>query len=324
MKDYFASFTYTNGVAFPGTEGINSSGPGTKDGTELVKIFVDDLWGHNQDLMNEAGLTPNGNSEAVGASQRTEAMKILFLPENMISGLVPSNNVTDSDHDIDISTGRAMDSTNAYVMRLTSGLTKQIDASWAAGTNAGGLFTGTVAIDTTYHIFLIRKDSDGSIDAGFDVSVTAANIPGGYTAYRRIGSIMTDGSANILAFHVTEISGGGLDIDWDIPSSDSTGNTPLVRTLVTLQVPVDVGHIAKNAIRVFGNSSVGYYWFKPTALADTTPSAADFDLFTRSPSETGGEISKEIKTDSSAQIAMRGTLSTGYDILTKGYIDSRR
>ena len=111
------------------------------------------------------------------------------------------SNGTDSDHDIDIATGICRDTDDNYFMELTSELTKQLDATWAAGDDAGGLFSGSIAVDTWYHVFIIRNDSTGAIDGGFDTSVSAANIPSGYTAYRRIGSVLTDGSSNIIAFH---------------------------------------------------------------------------------------------------------------------------
>ena len=116
-----------------------------------------------------------------------------------IDGLTLSN-AADADHDITIAAGVARDSTDAYTLALAAALTKQIDSGWAAGSAAGGLFSGSVGNSTWYHVFLIRNDSDGTIDAGFDTSVTAANRPAGYTAYRRIGSVLTNGSANILGF----------------------------------------------------------------------------------------------------------------------------
>lgn len=126
--------------------------------------------------------------------------EVLALAKSHMPGLMLSNNATDADHDIDIATGEAVDSTASYLLKLTTGLTKQIDAVWAAGTNVGGLFSGAVAADTWYYVFLIRKDSDGSLDAGFDTDISAANIPAGYTAYRRIGAVLTDSAANIWPF----------------------------------------------------------------------------------------------------------------------------
>ena len=62
------------------------------------------------------------------------------LPRGHLSGLELSNG-TDADHDINISAGecRGIDDDEDIVL---SAFTKQIDASWAAGTNAGGLASG--------------------------------------------------------------------------------------------------------------------------------------------------------------------------------------
>jgi len=116
---------------------------------------------------------------------------------NYISGLNITNNGSDLNNDIDIDVGVAQDSTNTYTMYLNSLLTKQLDAAWVAGTNQGGLFSGSKAATTIYYIHLIRKDSDGSIDVGFDTSITAANKPAGYSNYRCIGSFITNASSNI-------------------------------------------------------------------------------------------------------------------------------
>lgn len=131
-----------------------------------------------------------------------DAVRTLLGVDIIDKSLYPTiaNDVTDSDHDIVFGTGKIPDSLGAEIINLTSSLTKQIDAAWAAGSAAGGLFSGTVAADTDYACFLIVKDSDGSIDAGFDTSPTAANIPSGYTAYRRVGWVVTDASSNIIGF----------------------------------------------------------------------------------------------------------------------------
>ena len=75
MIIYDASFVNTNGLAFPNTLTINATGPATSDGTEMVKLFGDDLWGRFQAILDYAGLTPNGVSEGPGVSQHIEALK---------------------------------------------------------------------------------------------------------------------------------------------------------------------------------------------------------------------------------------------------------
>lgn len=109
-------------------------------------------------------------------------------------------NSADNEHDIDFSAGRIPSSDGSTVIEMDTALTKQLDSLWVAGDGVGGLFSGAIAADTAYGCFLIKKDSDGSIDCGFDIDKNAANIPVGYTAFRRIGWVVTDSSANIIKF----------------------------------------------------------------------------------------------------------------------------
>ncbi len=78
MIDYLASFANTNGVAFPDTESINVTAPGAGDGTEFVKLMVDDIWGRAQALMDYAGLVPDGVSEAPDTAQILDAIGLGF------------------------------------------------------------------------------------------------------------------------------------------------------------------------------------------------------------------------------------------------------
>ncbi|MGD9157309.1 MAG: hypothetical protein PVG39_02790 [Desulfobacteraceae bacterium] len=74
MINYLASFTNTDGNAFPDTEAVNVSAPGAGDGTEFVALMVNDIWGRAQALMDYAGLTPDGVQEAPGTAQFIEAL----------------------------------------------------------------------------------------------------------------------------------------------------------------------------------------------------------------------------------------------------------
>ena len=69
MIDYFASFVNTDGAAFPNTEAVDVSAPGAGDGTEFVALMVNDIWGRAQALMDYAGLTPDGVTEAPDTAQ---------------------------------------------------------------------------------------------------------------------------------------------------------------------------------------------------------------------------------------------------------------
>ena len=120
------------------------------------------------------------------------------LPAKYITGLVPSNNTTDSDHDIDISPGECRDTSDTVDMTLSSTLTKQIDAAWAVGTNAGGLDTGTVAANTIYHVWLIKRSDTGVVDALFSTSGSSPTMPANYDYKRWLGWVRTDSTPAII------------------------------------------------------------------------------------------------------------------------------
>ena len=196
----------------------------------LSKVEYSILSGDNSALpwmlSDSGGLTMGSGAAltlAMDPESALDAVALRMLGSGVVWGLELSNNATDPDHDVDIAVGAAVDTTLAYGLALTSAFVKEIDAAWAAGTAAGGLFTGTVAASTWYHVFLIRKDSDGSLDAGFDASVTAANIPAGYTAYCRLGSVVTDASSNVVPFHQVKDmvywKSPALDLDQAISST---------------------------------------------------------------------------------------------------------
>lgn len=79
MIDYLASFTNTNGLAFPDTLAVNASGGGATDGTEFVKLMIDDEWGARQAIMYHASLTPDSVTESPGTAQILDALKLGML-----------------------------------------------------------------------------------------------------------------------------------------------------------------------------------------------------------------------------------------------------
>jgi hypothetical protein len=130
---------------------------------------------------------------AAGAEATTSNKGISYLN----NPITLANNATDANNDIDFSAGNAPLDDGSNQVLLTSTLIKRLDASWVAGTNQGGLFSGTKANSTKYYLFAITNGT--IIDAGFDTSPTGANIPAGYKGSYR-GMVLTDGSGNIRQF----------------------------------------------------------------------------------------------------------------------------
>lgn len=74
MKDYKGSYGSLVVGDWPNTVAKNASGPSASDGTPFTKELIDDIWGGRVDLMVRAGLTPDGVTEANGASQFVQAL----------------------------------------------------------------------------------------------------------------------------------------------------------------------------------------------------------------------------------------------------------
>jgi hypothetical protein len=293
-------------------------------GFAAIAAKGDSWWGSAADTIVKLTVGANGT---VLIADSTTAPGVRWgsdvpLPRSYLSGLGLTND-TDADHDISIAVGECRDSTHAVNLILASAMVKQIDAAWAAGSAAGGLFSGTVANSTTYHVFLIRKDSDGSIDAGFDTSITAANIPSGYTNFRRIGSIKTDGSANIVGFKQM-----GDEFLWT-SAQPATTTTTLSTTaqLLALEVPLGLKLIALYSAQ-WGDAD-GLTFGYISSPDQTDEAAASPAISVRN---SAGAAAAEVwmggrtRTDTSGQIRARsagGTGNTTLTIFTFGWIDRR-
>jgi len=110
------------------------------------------------------------------------------------------SNGTDLDHDIDFTAGN-FNFDDGSGQAVATALTKQIDASWVAGDNAGGLDTGSVQANTFYYCYAIYNITTGVSDAIFTASYGSPTFPSGYTKKAYRGAILTDGSGNIRAFY---------------------------------------------------------------------------------------------------------------------------
>jgi hypothetical protein len=175
----------------------------------------------------------------------------------------------------------------------------------------------------TYHNHLIRKDSDGSIDAGFDTSVSAANIPTGYTAYRRIGSVITDGSANILAFkqigdrfyHKTAIR--------DVATTGTLpGSSP---TKITLTVPTGLETVAMLYTHMRSSNERRLWIYAHDYEPNYSPTIA-YNTIGTNGGATQASTYLEVIADSAAQITHQSDGNTGvdsYELSTRGWIDDR-
>lgn len=246
----------------------------------------------------------------------TTATSTESLPRGYIDGLIMSND-TDSDHDIAISVGETRSSDDTTNIPLSAIITKQIDASWVAGDDAGGFPSGlSLSSDTWYHVFVIYNPTTGDTDAGFDTSISATNLLSdatGYTKYRRIGSVLTDGSSNIYAFHQD-----GDIFTWDAPKLDVDVTSSATPTNYTVSTPPDVVCIAR--MNMFGGAIT--YHVYPTTVTDQATSASFVTFSSSAGSNTVPGV--VVPTNTSSQIRTVASGGTGaLDLLTISYQDFR-
>ena len=199
-----ATETYFNGMvirfragnACSGASTVNVNNAGSKS---LVKSSGSALTTGDIPANTEVEFVYNGTNfvQSLGkvpATTTTQGVAFLSNP------ITIANNATDANNDIDFSAGNApLDDGSGQVL-LSSTLVKRLDATWSAGTNQGGLFSGTKAINTWYYIFAIVNTTTGATDGGFDASVSGANVPSGWKISKILHAIKTDGtgSGNIL------------------------------------------------------------------------------------------------------------------------------
>lgn len=247
------------------------------------------------------------------------------------------SNGTDSDHDIDIAAGAVSmrDGSGNRKLFSVSAITKQIDANWAEGDDAGGFPSGlTLSTDTWYHVFLIGKD-DGTVDAGFDTDADATNLlsdASSYPWFRHVGWILTDGSSDIIAFLQD-----GNDFTWDVPVTDEDNNNPgtsAVTLTVTAPPDEECQAIVNGGVRTStGASQAAGYDFIISALAqtDTAPTASSRDSGSGRANNTGERelsvIRKAVRLNGSSQIRYRVSASDAnmtFELNTIGWRDHRR
>ncbi|OQX94364.1 MAG: hypothetical protein B6I23_01390 [Rickettsiaceae bacterium 4572_127] len=309
---------------------LSSRGLALADMTNVSVGAVADLGIAKTDLSNvsaDATETEKGQvefatiSETITGTNTTLATtpagvkSLIALPTMFIQGLILEND-TDAEHDIKINVGKTRSADDTTDISLASVITRQIDASWTAGNNAGGMPSPlTVSANMTYHLFVIMK-LDGTIDVGFDTSLTATNLLSDATdfvKYRRIGSVITDASANIVGFTAYETAGGAVDVMYSSNITDYTANTSLV--LVDVSIPK--GIYAKGLFQAKAQTNGGG---AETHLANYDGSQQT--AFVAYGGEAEQTRSLYVGDDSQIKLALSGT--SARQMITLGFTDTRK
>ncbi len=252
-------------------------------------------------------------ADGAGSGAWTAQSTPVFMNKH-IAGLTYQNGAGDPTNDITILAGTARDTANTEDLTLSSTLTKQLDAAWAVGSNAGGLDTGAIA-NGTYHIWLIKRTDTDVVDALFSASATAPTMPTNYTKKRRIGSFMRV-SAAIQLFTQYEVEGGAIYTALTTPPAATTTATSATNGLWTVtQLPTGINFKAKvsvNAALISGTVA----FIGDAALSGASSSNA--------PTIGAAPGWVEAISDTSAQLRQDDTGVGSFDHSLSGWTDFRR
>ena len=264
--------------------------------TELTALRANPVFSGNGSVPN---LPASNNSPSIPNSKLIHDVVLdrLFL-QGFLNGLITSRNVTTPNTHIDIGVGASW--VGDRIIQNVATFTKRLDAIWLAGSGNGGLFSGARAANTWYHLFVLRNDTTGVIDFGFDTSVSAANRPAGWTS-RIIWSVRTDASSNIIPYAQV-----GDNCIWATPPLDlnQVGSISSANgTLYAISVPLGLS-VSANLL-AFGNGSAAqlHFFSSPLCvdLAATITSGGRFTL------QTGNTfaMSIDLVTNTASQIRVR-------------------
>jgi hypothetical protein len=272
-------------------------------------------------LNNLSGIS-YGASQSLTALQQTQAQKNAGLPAIMrsyLAGLTLST--AGSSATFGVAAGVAADSTNAGIMTLGSAYTKTTSA-WALGTGNGALDTGSIAANTWYHAYLIQRTDTGVVDLLVSLSASAPTMPSGYTLFRRIGSMKTDGSSHWLQFVQF-----GDEFLWSAPIQELNGAaTPITPSLFTLGgVPAGVQVQARVRGYILSSSGLVVVMFQSPdeASAAVNSPYGNADMVATS-TGTYSSANLIIRTSTSGQVRwIANSVSANAYMVTYGWFDSR-
>lgn len=238
---------------------------------------------------------------------------------NFLDGFIMAPNATFPTTRLDIGAGSCNNFGNTHFINLPSLVTKRFDATWAEGSNNGGLPSAlTLGPNQLYSVFVIGKP-DGTSDAGIDTSPTAANLlfdASAYSHYRRVGYAYTDGSNLLVPFTQKR---GFISLNARIFSGQVTG-TVAASTIGLAAPPNTTARIIAEAARVTAGTAVLI-----TAISeDDQAPTSDLETLKVSASNDTSVVSMDIEVDASSNIRHRSS-NTNAELRfwTLGWEDAR-
>lgn len=237
------------------------------------------------------------------------------IAPNSFSGFRLTN-AADTANDITIGPGAcASDDAAPVLISLTTAITKRLDAAWAAGNNNGGLDTGAVATDSSYHLWAIRNPTSGVVDVLFSVSASAPTMPAGYTQKCYLWPVLRLSSVLRQFVH----QGNYFLLTGNVP----TANTPIGTSAALLRlpnVPAGVNLEVDFDACIFSSGANLHAYFSSPLANDNTPAPATYSSLVTPGAAAYASGRFTLITNTSAQIRHRGSAAiSNFTALPIGY-----
>lgn len=314
-EGYFNGMTiiFRAGNANSGASTVNVNGAGVKDlkKTDGTDVATGDIL-TTADVVFRYDGTNFIKLEGVNPATKTNYGTSRIVNGSIAFGL----NSTDPNNDVDFFSNSFYFDDGTGSATLTSNLTKRLDANWVAGTNQGGLFSGTKQANTWYYGYAIHNPTSGVSDVGYDTSPTSPTLPSGFTKKRRIKGafFLTNSSANIRGF--SYFAEGGQYI-WASPITVHFSQNTSGSQINDVSVPRLYGMVAYVQVQGLNDAT--------NAFAYTTISSGGMIIDSGNTS-TGSSINNGelpiLTNTSAASITWGGVAARRNYVYTFGFIDT--
>lgn len=242
------------------------------------------------------------------------------IPRSYLAGL--QTTPTQASTSVSIAVGVAMGNDQATSITLTSPLVKVLSSSWSVGSGNGGLYAATaIQAFQTYHLFVMIRTDTNVVDAYYDTSVNATNIPSPYTVYRRVASFTTASDKNIRTW-----SQSGDAFTVTVPILETTSTNPGTNAVTQALSAVPTG-ITPRVVMNAGNAN-GDANFYLSDLNTTDAAASQAVAPLANVGALAARITQQVvvRTNSSAQIRTRADVSnagTQLLLVVTDWLDTR-
>ncbi len=256
-----------NGIGAPALDAVIKK---IDTGGVEVAVAVGDLdlggiYDFQRNTANNAWILMNENTTVAPATTAIFGKTLLPLPIKL------TNNAVDANNNMDFGAG-VFQFDDGSGMSTFAALTKELDGTWVAGTNQGGLDTGAKAADTWYYMYAIYNPTTGAADALFTATYGAPTMPAGFTKKAYVGALLTGAAGNILPGNFQYRRDGSYRFIFNDRITDYTTSTPpSTSTAVAITAPI-FGDAILNVTYLDNDGASSYVILNEESQTDIVPS----------------------------------------------------